>query len=156
MRIVARQDIEAPIATVFERLTDFRSFERSAIRRGASVQRRDALTEPGKGMAWEVSFTLRGKRRDMILEIEKYDPAEGLDLAVRSPGMSGQVLIQVVALSPSSTRLRVETEIKPQTLSARLLLQSLRLARSNLQERLRARMKEFAAMVEGRKGPRRT
>ncbi|QPM91126.1 SRPBCC family protein [Pseudooceanicola algae] len=155
MKVVAKEDIEAPIQKVFAGLTDFRTFERSAIRRGAGVKRVGDFEVAGEGVAWDANFTMRGKRRDIRLQIEQYDAPEHIRLTVRSDGMHGLVKVDLVALSPSRTRLRVETEIKPQTLSARLLLQSLRLARSNVQTRLQKRLSDFAATIEGRPGIRR-
>ncbi|NIZ11508.1 SRPBCC family protein [Pseudooceanicola sp. HF7] len=155
MKVVAKEDIEAPIQTVFTRLTDFRTFERSAIRRGASVKRIDGFDVPAKGVGWEVQFSLRGKRRDLQLEVVRFDPPEGLEISANSQGMRGQVIVQLVALSPTRTRLRIETEVKPQTLSARLLIQSLRLARANVHQRMQDRLAEFAASIEGRRPPRR-
>ncbi|EKD59823.1 MAG: hypothetical protein ACD_54C01115G0002, partial [uncultured bacterium] len=43
MRFATKQDIEAPIADVFRLLSDFESWERAAMRRGAEVARTDKL-----------------------------------------------------------------------------------------------------------------
>ena len=45
MKFVAHEDVEAPIEFVFEQVTDFAAIERSALRRGAEVQRVDDLNE---------------------------------------------------------------------------------------------------------------
>ncbi|PJE31532.1 Polyketide cyclase / dehydrase and lipid transport [Pseudooceanicola marinus] len=150
MKIVAKEDIEAPIADVFDRVTDFRSFERSAIRRGAEVTRKDRPAVTGVGAAWDVRFDLRGKRRDIGLEVTEFDAPERMVMKLRSEGMKGGVLVDLVALSRTRTRIRIETEIKPKTLSARLLIQSLRLARGTIEKRVAERMAEFAASIEGK------
>lgn len=148
MKIVAKEDIEAPIDLVFERVSDFRSFERSAIRRGAEVSRKDRPAVTGAGASWDIRFDLRGKRREVGLEVVEFETPERMVMKIRSEGMKGNVLVDLVALSRSRTRLRIETEVKPKTLSARLLIQSLRLARGTIEKRLAERMAEFAASIE--------
>ncbi|MBR9764508.1 MAG: SRPBCC family protein [Rhodobacteraceae bacterium] len=148
MKFVAKEDIEAPIDEVFARITDFHAFERSAIRRGAEVKRLDNPPLTGPGAGWEVRFDLRGKRRIIGLEVTDFDGPERMQLKLRSEGLKGHVLVDLVALSRARTRLRVETELKPKTLSARLLIQSLRLARGTIEKRLAERMAEFAASLE--------
>lgn len=150
MKIVAKEDVEAPIEKVFAAVSDFRRFERSAIRRGAKVKRLDSLDEPGAGVAWKAKFFTRGKQRAMHLEVVEFAAPERILLAAESDGMKGQILVELVALSRTRTRLRLVSELKPQTLSARLLVQSLKLARGSIQHRIETRLDEFAAMIEGR------
>ena len=95
-------------------------------------------------------FDLRGKRRDIGLEVTEFEAPERVVMKLRSDGMKGGVLVDLVALSRSRTRVRIETEIKPKTLSARLLIQSLRLARGTIEKRMDDRMSEFAASIEGK------
>ncbi|WP_029375203.1 SRPBCC family protein [Oceanicola sp. S124] len=148
MKFVVKEDIGAPIDEVFARITDFHAFERSAIRRGAEVRRRDNPPANGLGAGWDVRFDLRGKRRDIGLEVVAFEAPERMQLKLGSEGLKGHVQVDLVALSRARTRLRVETEIKPRTLSARLLIQSLRLARGTIEKRLADRMAEFAASLE--------
>jgi hypothetical protein len=57
-----------------------------------------------------------------------------------------------MALSRARTRLVLEIELKPETLAARLLVQSMKLARGALDKRLQVRVAEFAKAVEERHG----
>ena len=41
MKLSTREDIEAPIGTVFDAVTDFDGFERQLLRRGVDVTRDD-------------------------------------------------------------------------------------------------------------------
>ena len=56
MKFVAHEDVEAPIDFVFEQMSDFPALERSALRRGAEVQRVDTVPDKTPGMAWDVAF----------------------------------------------------------------------------------------------------
>lgn len=150
MKFVGKQDIGAPAEDVFAAVSDFDFFERSAIRRGARIRRHGGRGTLAKGTAWDAAFDLRGKTREMTLTVEDVVPPEKLQLLGQSDGMKGHFLIDVVPLNPKRTRLRVELDLKPQTLSARLLVQSLKLARGNIETRLNNRLAEFGTMVEER------
>ncbi len=150
MKFVAHEDVEAPIDFVFEQVTDFAGIERSALRRGAEVQRVDDLAQPGPGMKWDAAFDLRGKRRELQLELTQLDPPHGLVVASRSPNMGGQMVLDLVALSRSRTRISVEIDMAPRTLAAKLLVQSMKLARNNLTRRFKTRVAGYAKDMEDR------
>lgn len=150
MKFSSHEDIEAPIEDVFRDISDFPVFERQALRRGAEVQRRDTLTAPGAGMMWDVAFDLRGKRREMLLELTRLDPPNGLLVAAGSPNISALFEVELVALSRRRTRLSTLLSLEAKTLSARLLLQSMKLARKSLNRRFRKRVAEFATDLENR------
>jgi hypothetical protein len=150
MKFSTNEDIDAPIDAVFEMLSDFETFERAAIRRGAEVQRLDDMSVPGKGMRWAAVFDLRGKRRELELEMVTYDRPNEIVLESTSPGMLGQMSFDLISLSRSRTRVKVELEVKPLNLSARLLVQSLKLAKKSLTQRYKLRVAEYAKSMEDR------
>ncbi|QFT58695.1 Polyketide cyclase / dehydrase and lipid transport [Sulfitobacter sp. THAF37] len=150
MKFSTKEDVDAPIDAVFEMLSDFESFERSAMRRGAEVQRTDQMKQPGPGMTWRVAFDLRGKRREMDLEMVTYDRPNEMVLESTSPGLLGNMSFEMMPLSRSRTRVLVELEVKPLNLSARLLVQSMRLAKNSLTRKYKLRVAEFARQMEER------
>ncbi|MEO3416545.1 SRPBCC family protein [Roseovarius sp. CAU 1744] len=150
MKFSAREDIEAPIEFVFAQVTDFQALERSALRRGAEVQRVDGNSEPGVGMAWDVSFKLRGKMRELKTELTRLDAPNSVVLSSRSKAMGGHMVVDLVALSRGRTRMSMDLELKPINLSSRLLVQSLKLARGNLTGRYKLRIADFARDIEDR------
>lgn len=150
MKFSTREDIEAPIDAVFDMLCDFESFERSAMRRGAEVQRLDELRVPGVGMTWAAVFDLRGRRRELEIEMVTFDKPNEMVLESTSPGLIGQMSFELVALSRNRTRILVELEVKPINLSARLLVQSLKLAKASLTKKYKRRVAEYARGMEDR------
>ena len=150
MKFSTREDIEAPIDSVFEMLCDFEGFERSAMRRGAEVQRVDRLTAPGVGMMWQTVFDMRGKRRQMQVEMVTFDRPNDIIVESTSPGLVGQMSFELMALSRNRTRLNVALEVKPLTLSARLLVQSMKLAKASLTRKYKLRIGEYAKGMEER------
>ncbi|MGD9864590.1 MAG: SRPBCC family protein [Pseudodonghicola sp.] len=151
MKFSSKEDIEAPIDTVFAALSEFEAFERSAIRRGIVVDRVDESAPMAAGLAWNAAFDLRGKPRKLHLKLAEYDPPNGMRFDSESFGLEGDLVIELVALSPKRTRMGIALELSPKTLSARLFLQSLKLAKANLTKRFKQKVSEFAKSIEGRK-----
>ncbi|RKF14601.1 SRPBCC family protein [Roseovarius spongiae] len=148
MKFATIEDIEAPIGFVFGEVSDFAALERSALRRGAEVQRTDDLGANGVGMCWDAAFEWRGKQRRTELELVGYEPPNAMRFASASESMNGDLWLDLVALSRGRTRLSMEMELRPQNLSARLLLQSLKLARGNIMRRYEQRIATYARDLE--------
>lgn len=150
MKFSAREDIAAPIEKVFASLCDFEGFERQAMRRGAEVQRVDPLTQPGVGMKWQVNFSMRGRKRDVEIELVRFDVPNEMLFDIRSSGIDGNFTLELLALSRSRTRMAVALDITPLNLSARLLVQSLKLAKNNLTKRFKLRVADYSKSLEDR------
>ncbi|MEL6464689.1 MAG: SRPBCC family protein [Pseudomonadota bacterium] len=150
MKFSTREDVAAPIDQVFAALSDLDMFERQAMRRGAEVQRTRPLTEPGVGMRWKVHFKMRGRRREVDLELTRYDVPNEMVFDINSTGVTGTFSVELLALSRNRTRMALALELTPQTLSARLFLQSLKLAKNALSKRFKLRVAEYARGLEDR------
>lgn len=150
MKFSTNEDIDAPLDDVFAMLCDFERFERAAMRRGAEVQRLDQLVVPAPGMTWAAAFDLRGKRRNLQLEMVTFDRPTEMVLESTSPGMLGQMSFELIALSRARTRVKAELEVKPLNLSARLLVQSMKLGKKSLTRKYKLRVAEFAKNMEDR------
>ena len=150
MELTGREDVDVPIQQAFDLLTDVEVYERSALRRGAEVTPMDTLTRPGIGSKWKVEFTFRGKAREADLEITGFDTPNEVEMHAKLQGLETDVKIELVALSRTRTRIQFWTGMRAKTLSARLLLQSLKLARGNLNSRLSKRMANLRNDLEDR------
>ena len=153
MKFVTKEDIECPIAHVFAQSADFAGFERQALRRGANVRRVDQSPDYGLGSGWGVIFKFRGKERQMKAVVTAWDPPNGYAVQSTSSGIEGTVLVELVPLSRGRTRLSLSIELVPKTIAARIMVQSLRLARGTLQRRLDLRMSDYASDIVERYRP---
>ncbi|MEO0765358.1 MAG: SRPBCC family protein [Pseudomonadota bacterium] len=144
MKFSAQEDVSAPIDQVFEALCDFEMFERLAMRRGAELRRVDPLTQMGVGMRWKVKYAMRGRKRAFDLELIQFDPPNQMLFSAKSSGIDATFTVDLLALSRSRTRMAVALDMKPLNLSARLLIQSLKLAKSNLTKRFKERVSDYA------------
>lgn len=150
MKIASRHDIEAPPAFVFQTLTDFDSWERSAMRRGAEVARTDKLTALAAGMAWIVRFRFRGKDRRIAVKLVGLEAPSRLSFALEGTMFDANCVVDLMELGAKRTRMVVISEAKPRTLAARLIMQSLRLGRARVQRRVDRRIASIATEIGDR------
>lgn len=150
MKFSTRQDIEAPIGYVFDRTADFEAIERQAMRRGITVDRIDDLDIPACGMRWNVEFDYRGKARKIKGELTGYDSPNSYMIRSVSGGVEADFDVEFLPLSRGRTRVIVGLQLSPKTISARLLVQSLKLAKTSLDARFAKRIAQFASEVQDR------
>ena len=155
MKFSTREDIEARIAVVFAECSDVARFERQARRRGVSVKRLDRLPDFGPGMRWAIQFPYRGKDRKLQADISQVVECEEIRMTANSGGLDAWLDVSLLALSQNRTRLKIGLELKPRSLQARLLVQSLKFAKGNLDRKFHERVANFARDIELRHNPSR-
>lgn len=147
MKFSTRVDKEVPAEQLFAAIGDFDALERLLISRGASVMRIDPAQEPGTGMGWQIGFDWRGKPRNMRLAVTRYDRPEALAMQGRSQALDMTVNGTVVALSRVKSRLIFELEVRPRNMKARLMLQTAKLGKAQLDKRFERRITEYLALM---------
>jgi hypothetical protein len=150
MKFSTKEDLEIPIDDVFQMLSDFDGFERAILRHGADVSRTDDMSSVGVGMTWKARAAVRGKKREFDVELVEYDRPNHMLFDVTTKNMAATFLVELVAMSRTRARMRIELDVRPQTLSARLLMQSAKLARNTLNRRYKTRIAHFASDLEDR------
>ena len=144
MKFSAREDVDVPIESVFGAVSDFDAFERRMLRRGVDIARDDSVPVDHAGARWKANFNWRGRAYDVDAELVSLTPGEGYVIESRANGVECLASVELVALSRQRTRMFVSVDLKPTTLSARLLVQSMRLAKGKLSRRFKARVGAFA------------
>lgn len=150
MNFSSKEDIEAPIDAVFDMLSDFDAMERAAVRRGIEVTRDGPAAKKEVGQTWDLSFSFRGKPRDATIKLASYDPPSAMEFDSTSSGLDAKGVIELTELASNRTRMTISVALSAENLSARLLLQSLKLAKSNLNKRFKIRIADFAKNIEER------
>lgn len=150
MKLTSRQDIEAPVAFVFEALRDFDAWERAALRRGADVARTDRLREVMPGLSWLVKFAYRGKERKLALRLTQLEQPTLLGFSGTGSSLDGLAGIDLMALASRRTRVSVTLDVRPKTIGARVILQSLRLAKARINRRFADRVGQYCSEIETR------
>lgn len=150
MDLSTRSDIEAPIGYVFDQLTDFAAFEKAALRRGAEVLRTDKMGGVGKGMQWLATFDYRGKPRELKLALEEMQRPQKIALEGEASAVTGELVIELVELAKAQTRAMVKLKLKPENLTARVLVQTLKLAKQRTETRFHSRVATVMTEIEER------
>lgn len=150
MQFSAREDIEAPINSVFAMVADFDRFERMAMRRGVDVRRVTSDFPPQAGTTWDTEFKLRGKPRQMMVVMTDCESPAQMRFEANSKGMAGITTVDLLALSQRRTRLSVDMSLTAKSLPARLLLQSMKLGQARFRKQFQLRLAEFARELEQR------
>ena len=149
MKFSTREDIEVPIEFAFARVSDFDAYERRLLRQEVDISRRTAGPVE-VGTTWDVAFSFRDRPRRLTAELVSLEPPSGLAIHSLSDGLTLITEIELIALSQASTRVMVSVEAKAKTLAARVLLQSLKLAKPTLTKRFEGRVLGFAREIEDR------
>lgn len=154
MKFKVSEDVDAPRAMVWARLADFSHMEQDARGRGATITRVGNWTALAEGVEWRGEVTVRGKVRPLSAKVTRLLPQEMCLIESRIGGMSCLYEMSFVALAPEVTRVSVVLDLSAQTLTARLVLQTMKLARGRVMQRLQGMIARQGNAVEAayRKG----
>ena len=150
MKLTAKTDLEVPAAFVFATLVDHPSWERDAVRNGAEIERPPGSPVTGLGAAWRVRGQFRGKARKVLLTVTELVENQRVVLTLDGPTIEGSARFEVMVLSPRRSRLRVDVEFKPKTLSARLFINTMRLAKGRVQAKFETRLGQIGERIKDR------
>jgi hypothetical protein len=150
MKFSAREDIEATMDQVFEAISDFEAHERSALRRGVDVETYNVDVDGASCRGWDIGFRFRGKPREAKAVLQSFEAPSNMNATFKIGGLHGDATVELMALSRTRTRMAVAVEVSPKTLSAKLLVQSMRLAKTGLSQRFKQRVGKIAQEIEDR------
>lgn len=148
MELETTYDLNAPADYIFRRITDHADFEALLMGYGANIERLDDQTDLSVGMKWSIDGVFRGKQRQVEVELTKLLINEMISYKSESKDVTAKVDMELFALTPSRTRFSVLMMPKAKTISARLILQSAKLARNTLEKRVNKRFADFCQRLE--------
>jgi len=143
-------DINASIDAVFAVLSDVDALELQATRGGVEVRRTTPHHVAQAGMGWHVRFRFRGRKRASDIVLAEMSVPTRLVFDSSTGGLETRFRVDLEALSKNQTRVTTYAHMVPKTLSARLLVQSMKLAKSTISRKYTVRMAQFARDVEER------
>lgn len=148
MKFKVSEDVDAPQEMVWARFTDFSGFEEDARGRGAILNRVGNWTQTVQGVEWRGEVTVRGKSRPITAKVTQLVPQELCVVDSRIGGMNCHQEIIFVPLSTTVTRVALMLDLSADTLTARLLLQTMKLARGRVLQKLQGVLARQGNAVE--------
>lgn len=150
MRLTAVHAINAPVDFVFKEFTNFSGFEAHAQERELTVERTDSVTGIDVDMEWQISGMVRGKHREVCVRLDEYRENDRIQYTSASGAMSGQMLFEFEDLGSDVTEVSFHVDPKAESISSRLILQSIRLAKNSVEKRITKSMRIFGEQIEAK------
>lgn len=148
MKFKVSEDVDAPQSMVWTRFTDFSGFEEDVRGRGATITRVGNWQHAAEGVEWRGEVTIRGKARAVSSKVTRMVPQDLCVIESRVGGMDVYYEMSFVPLSQEVTRVALVLDLSADTLTARLLLQTLKLARGKVLQRLQGTLARQGNAVE--------
>ncbi len=136
MKYKVSEDVDAPSDITWARFTDFSGIEAEAKGRGADVVRAGNWSTPDVGCAWRGSVKVRGRARPLTSEITAMQAPDRCEIRTVLGGMTAIYEMTFLSLRADMTRVQMTLELSASTLSSRLALQTLKLAKGRVLTRM--------------------
>lgn len=150
MKISTQRDIDAPPDTLFSDMADLDRHLNDAADRGIEIIRLDDGSQGIAGGSWRVDFSLAGRRRTGELRVAKWAPNGQMALAGTVDGLAVAIDLEVAPLQDDRSRLAVAVDIAPTSMGGRILVQTLKLARPQIETRMESRIDRIQGRAEAR------
>jgi hypothetical protein len=148
LKLTAKTDLDVPVDFLHAYLCDPAPWEREAIRRGAEIERPADMPLSGVGAGWRIKVPFRGRVRKVLLRVDDIVQDQSIAFSFEGQALVGNSWLETRPLSSRRSRLKVTIEAKPKTLAARLFINTLRLARRRVEDRMEMRVGQLGARIE--------
>ena len=144
MKLSTRADTDASVETTFAALTDFERHEYRLQRKEIEIRREPTTERVAVGCMWHATAFWQGRTYTAQSELVTLEKPQSLAIETMCRGVNCLSVIDLLSLPEGGTRIFVSLDLSPTTLSSRLRIQTLRLARGRMSAKLAARVREFA------------
>ncbi len=145
MKFSTREEIDAPAEYVFKAITNFDAIEKLGQGRGIIIAEKNTDIPLPK---WKIKAPFRGKMRLIEMNVSQLEAPEILIIDSVSGGLKMQFAITVTQLPNKRSRIIISNEVVPTTLSARILIQSVKFAKKSLDKRFSKKIASACDFIE--------
>jgi uncharacterized protein YndB with AHSA1/START domain len=148
MKLSLRRDIDAPAGRIFAALATPDALERMARERGAELRRLDDGAAGPSGARWSVRVEINGRVRRGTARIAAYEPGRRVAVAAEFDDLAALADVALTPLAAERTRLDGALGLRSRSMTGRILLHSLKLAKGSIARRLDSRLGTLAGRLE--------
>jgi len=133
MKIGASRDFKRARAKVFDSFADPAQMDKVFGEQGANLRREGA---GGPGTVWHLDVVSGGKVRPMIITLIDMEKPVAMQLRVTSEMVDADVVFAFADLPERGCQVSAEIDLAPRTLTARVAIQTLRLAKGKVEQKI--------------------
>ncbi len=143
MKFDYKTTINVPVEYAFARLTDFDKFEKEGFGNISKFTPVGDISAPNIGAKWKVRSEFQGRQRSYALQLRKLVANETVVLGNGSDKFDVEACFGLSKMDSTKTNFTFELNASAKTITGRLIMQTMQLARSRIEKKLSA---DFDAM----------
>ncbi len=140
--------INVPKAFAFARATDFVQFEAEGFGKLSPFERRSEIEAPNIGTRWRTSSEFQGRARRFSLELLELKPSELMVLGNKSEKYDIEARFSFEEHTEGETEFSFKLVAKAQSITARLILQTIQLARGRIESSMTTEFEKMGRNME--------
>ncbi len=148
MELSYQNIINVPQAFAFDRATDFERFETEGFGNLAPFEPRSEIRAPELGARWRTSAEFQGRPRRFSLELLALEDPGTLVLGNKSEKYDVEALFEFTAVGEETTEFTFNLNAKAQSITGKLILQTIQLARARIVKSMQADFDKMAERME--------
>ncbi len=148
MELSYQNTINVPQAFAFARATDFERFEAEGFGNLAPFEPRNDIRAPALGARWRTAAEFQGRPRRFVLELLDIDAPGKLVLGNKSEKYDVEARFTFTEAGAEATAFAFSLNAKAQSITGKLILQTIQLARARIVKSMQADFDKMAERME--------
>ncbi|MCF6274107.1 MAG: hypothetical protein L3J37_13165 [Rhodobacteraceae bacterium] len=148
MELSYKSTINVPHKFAFERATNFEKFEIEGFGKLAPFEPVSDIRAPEIGARWKTSSEFQGRPRRFSLQLFQLEPSQKMVLGNKSEKYDVEAHFDFEDIAPEETGFSFLLVAKAQSITARLILQTIQLARGRIESSMKADFETMAQKME--------
>ena len=148
MELSYSNTINVPQEFAFGRATDFERFEKEGFGNLAPFEPRNDIRAPALGARWRTAAEFQGRPRRFSLELLELDAPGTMVLGNKSEKYDVEARFSFSAAGDNSTEFTFNLNAKAQSITGKLILQTIQLARARIVKSMQLDFDKMAERME--------
>lgn len=136
MKFDYKTTINVPVEFAYARLTDFDKFEKEGFGNISKFKPVGDIAAPAIGAKWKLRSEFQGRQRSFSLQLRELIENESVVLGNGSDKFDVEASFGLSKVDPENTGFVFEINASAKTITGRLIMQTMQLARSRIEKKL--------------------